>query len=155
MKIGQMSTPPTAPAMHVAKHDWIPNSHTTPTAPMIVPLLGQCCQCLHRQRNDICCAYKTCHTHGHALRMTGPMSTPPPTPTRLPNAPAAVPTPHANNDSQQNTTLTLNLHNTGTVGKSAATTWQSLAFGSTHTSKPTMSHLSQSRACVDKDKPAL
>jgi hypothetical protein len=35
-------------------------------------------------------------THGQALRMTGPMSTPPPTPTKLPNAPAAVPTPSAN-----------------------------------------------------------
>lgn len=35
-------------------------------------------------------------THGQVLRMTGPISTPPPTPTRLPNAPAAAPTPSAN-----------------------------------------------------------
>lgn len=34
-------------------------------------------------------------THRHAFRMTGAMSTPPPTPTRLPKAPAAVPTPSA------------------------------------------------------------
>jgi hypothetical protein len=30
--------------------------------------------------------------HGQVCRMAGPMSTPPPTPTRLPNAPAAPPT---------------------------------------------------------------
>jgi len=34
-------------------------------------------------------------THGHVLRMTGPIKTPPPTPTRPPNAPAAAPTPKA------------------------------------------------------------